>query len=113
MYFLLPTVTPLDVVKIRLQSQQQPFRRGSCFIYHNGLMDHLCVCSYCTANGNGKPATAQMLAQRLASCPVAPNRLQPWYNKSGHFNGTMVCSKLFAYQIVFLFYMIKCKIIFF
>ncbi|XP_032806874.1 mitochondrial glutathione transporter SLC25A40 [Petromyzon marinus] len=43
-------VTPLDVVKIRLQAQQTPFYKGKCFVYCNGLMDHLCVCM----NGNSK-----------------------------------------------------------
>jgi len=39
-------VTPLDVVKIRMQSQKS---NRKCFLYCNGLMDHMC---YCT-NGNG------------------------------------------------------------
>ncbi|XP_068091626.1 mitochondrial glutathione transporter SLC25A40 [Hyperolius riggenbachi] len=43
-------VTPLDVVKIRLQAQSKPFTKGKCFVYCNGLMDHLCVCM----NGNSK-----------------------------------------------------------
>ncbi|XP_069504485.1 mitochondrial glutathione transporter SLC25A40 isoform X2 [Ambystoma mexicanum] len=43
-------VTPLDVIKIRLQAQVQPFTKGKCFVYCNGLMDHLCVCD----NGNSK-----------------------------------------------------------
>uniref|UniRef100_A0A672UJ99 Mitochondrial glutathione transporter SLC25A39 n=1 Tax=Strigops habroptila TaxID=2489341 RepID=A0A672UJ99_STRHB len=42
-------VTPLDVVKIRLQAQRTPFSKGKCFLYCNGLMDHLYVCQ----NGNG------------------------------------------------------------
>lgn len=37
---------------------------GKCFVYCNGLMDHLCVCE----NGNSKA----------------------WYKASGHFNGTLV-----------------------
>ncbi|XP_075631544.1 mitochondrial glutathione transporter SLC25A39 isoform X3 [Balearica regulorum gibbericeps] len=41
-------VTPLDVVKIRLQAQRTPFSKGKCFLYCNGLMDHLYVCQ----NGN-------------------------------------------------------------
>ncbi|KAM9308065.1 mitochondrial glutathione transporter SLC25A40 [Gastrophryne carolinensis] len=43
-------VTPLDVVKIRLQAQSKPFTKGNCFVYCNGLMDHLCVCT----NGSSK-----------------------------------------------------------
>ncbi|XP_061633416.1 probable mitochondrial glutathione transporter SLC25A40 isoform X1 [Phyllopteryx taeniolatus] len=54
-------VTPLDVVKIRLQAQKNPFPKGKCFVYCNGLMDHICVCM----NGN-----------------------KAWYKAPGHFNGT-------------------------
>ncbi|KAM9851549.1 LOW QUALITY PROTEIN: mitochondrial glutathione transporter SLC25A40 [Aulostomus maculatus] len=88
-------VTPLDVVKIRLQAQKNPFPKGimntmytgpvlvvlfvclvfntlimcfhcflgKCFIYCNGLMDHMCVCE----NGNSKA----------------------WYKAPGHFSGTL------------------------
>ncbi|KAG8446955.1 hypothetical protein GDO86_014409 [Hymenochirus boettgeri] len=59
-------VTPLDVVKIRLQSQKKPISkvlyakslpwalpvrhpRWRCFLYCNGLMDHLFVCQHATA----------------------------------------------------------------
>nr|XP_033787122.1 solute carrier family 25 member 40 isoform X1 [Geotrypetes seraphini]XP_033787123.1 solute carrier family 25 member 40 isoform X1 [Geotrypetes seraphini]XP_033787124.1 solute carrier family 25 member 40 isoform X1 [Geotrypetes seraphini]XP_033787125.1 solute carrier family 25 member 40 isoform X1 [Geotrypetes seraphini]XP_033787126.1 solute carrier family 25 member 40 isoform X1 [Geotrypetes seraphini]XP_033787128.1 solute carrier family 25 member 40 isoform X1 [Geotrypetes seraphini]XP_03 len=56
-------VTPLDVVKIRLQAQSNPFSKGKCFMYCNGLMDHVCVCE----NGNSKA----------------------WYKVSGHFKGTL------------------------
>jgi solute carrier family 25 protein 39/40 len=37
-------MTPLDVVKIRLQSQNRVMHKGDCFVYRNGLMDHLCTC---------------------------------------------------------------------
>lgn len=62
-------VTPLDVVKIRLQAQKKPnaFARGNCFLYCNGLMDHLCACI------NGQT--------------VSPS--QTWYRKPGHFSGTL------------------------
>ncbi|KAJ8004970.1 hypothetical protein DPEC_G00141800 [Dallia pectoralis] len=56
-------VTPLDVVKIRLQAQKSPFPKGKCFVYCNGLMDHICVCT----NGNSKA----------------------WYKAPGHFNSTL------------------------
>ncbi|XP_054415539.1 probable mitochondrial glutathione transporter SLC25A40 isoform X3 [Pongo abelii] len=56
-------VTPLDVVKIRLQAQNNPFRKGKCFVYSNGLMDHLCVCE------------------------EGGNKL--WYKKPGNFQGTL------------------------
>lgn len=56
-------VTPLDVVKIRLQAQSNPFPKGKCFVYCNGLMDHICVCE----NGNSRA----------------------WYKASSHFSGTV------------------------
>ncbi|KAK6490779.1 solute carrier family 25 member 40 [Huso huso] len=56
-------VTPLDVVKIRLQAQSSPFSKGKCFVYCNGLMDHICVCE----NGNTKA----------------------WYKAPGQFRGTL------------------------
>uniref|UniRef100_A0A8C7YFS5 Mitochondrial glutathione transporter SLC25A39 n=1 Tax=Oryzias sinensis TaxID=183150 RepID=A0A8C7YFS5_9TELE len=57
-------VTPLDVVKIRLQAQQTPFHQGKCFLYCNGLMDHIYVC------------------QNGTSCST-------WYKKPTHFSGTL------------------------
>lgn len=61
-------MTPFDVVKIRLQSQAKPsaFTKGHCFVYCNGLMDHLCEC------GNGQTSLSQ------------------WYKRPSHFNGTLV-----------------------
>ncbi|XP_078042984.1 mitochondrial glutathione transporter SLC25A40 isoform X2 [Augochlora pura] len=56
-------VTPLDVVKIRLQAQQKAMLSNKCFLYCNGLMDHLCPCP----NGKG---------------PV-------WARGNGKFNGTI------------------------
>lgn len=56
-------VTPLDVVKIRLQAQHQQLPLvNKCYIYCNGLMDHLCN-----------------------TCPLE------WYKKK-QFNGTLVSS---------------------
>ncbi|XP_052375100.1 probable mitochondrial glutathione transporter SLC25A39 isoform X2 [Oncorhynchus keta] len=57
-------VTPLDVVKIRLQAQQTPFYQGKCFLYCNGLMDHIYVCQY------GSSCTS-------------------WYKTPTHFSGTL------------------------
>uniref|UniRef100_H3BZ25 Mitochondrial glutathione transporter SLC25A39 n=1 Tax=Tetraodon nigroviridis TaxID=99883 RepID=H3BZ25_TETNG len=57
-------VTPLDVVKIRLQAQQAPFYKGKCFLYCNGLLDHIYVC------------------QKGTSC-------SRWYNTQTHFTGTL------------------------
>ncbi|XP_061397724.1 probable mitochondrial glutathione transporter SLC25A40 [Musca vetustissima] len=36
-------MTPLDVIKTRLQAQQAKMS-NKCFLYCNGLMDHLCPC---------------------------------------------------------------------
>ncbi|KAJ8364641.1 hypothetical protein SKAU_G00134720 [Synaphobranchus kaupii] len=74
-------VTPLDVVKIRLQAQRSPFYQAlavdsepwsnvirpskwKCFLYCNGLMDHLYVC------------------QNGTSC-------SSWYKTPTHFSGTL------------------------
>ncbi|XP_022527803.1 probable mitochondrial glutathione transporter SLC25A39 isoform X1 [Astyanax mexicanus] len=74
-------VTPLDVVKIRLQAQQSPFyhalpaesrswrgmvrpSKWKCFLYCNGLMDHIYVC------------------QNMTTCST-------WYKTPTHFSGTM------------------------
>lgn len=56
-------VTPLDVVKIRLQAQQKAMLSNKCFLYCNGLMDHLCPC----LNGRGPE----------------------WAKANGKFNGTV------------------------
>uniref|UniRef100_A0A6A7FT82 Solute carrier family 25 member 40-like isoform X2 n=1 Tax=Hirondellea gigas TaxID=1518452 RepID=A0A6A7FT82_9CRUS len=37
-------MTPLDVVKVRLQAQQRLQLNRRCFLYCNGLMDHICSC---------------------------------------------------------------------
>ncbi|CAF1631849.1 unnamed protein product [Adineta ricciae] len=59
-------MTPFDVVRIRLQSQQHPFSKGDCFVFRNGLGDHICTCF------NGKETV-------------------PWYNRSipGKYSGTI------------------------
>ncbi|KRT83660.1 mitochondrial carrier protein [Oryctes borbonicus] len=53
-------VTPLDVVKIRLQAQKKS--TAKCYLYCNGLMDHFC------------------------DCDVQRNN---WINRPGQFNGTL------------------------
>ncbi|GFS27695.1 solute carrier family 25 member 40 [Elysia marginata] len=59
-------MTPMDVVKIRLQAQAKPaaFSKGHCFLYCNGLMDHLCTCV------NGITPSSQ------------------WYKRPSQFKGT-------------------------
>ncbi|NXA71850.1 S2540 protein, partial [Thryothorus ludovicianus] len=67
-------VTPLDVVKTRLQAQSSPFHKaltiflytillGKCFVCSNGLMDHVYACE----NGDSKT----------------------WCKKPGPFKGTL------------------------
>ncbi|XP_052252798.1 probable mitochondrial glutathione transporter SLC25A40 isoform X2 [Dreissena polymorpha] len=71
-------VTPLDVVKIRLQAQQKPqaFTKGHCYNYCNGLMDHTCVC----INGND--------AIKMPTFQLKQHLKQQWYKRPGNFNGT-------------------------
>jgi len=63
-------VTPLDVVKIRLQVQQNTMPSHRCFIYCNGLMDHCIIC----VNGSVRSVGTLLKEQ--------------WYKRPGHFNGT-------------------------
>ncbi|KAK4882894.1 hypothetical protein RN001_006213 [Aquatica leii] len=57
-------VTPLDVVKIRLQTQQKHIQKSKCFLYCNGLMDHFCPCE--------------------------PGKFKnEWFQRPGHFTGTI------------------------
>jgi solute carrier family 25 protein 39/40 len=67
-------MTPLDVVKIRLQSQDM--LRSKCFLYSNGITDHLCP----RVNGD-PPLIAPHTAQDICNCK--------WYNRPKYFNGTM------------------------
>uniref|UniRef100_A0A915DSA8 Solute carrier family 25 member 40 n=1 Tax=Ditylenchus dipsaci TaxID=166011 RepID=A0A915DSA8_9BILA len=64
-------VTPMDVVKIRLQQQIRPLAPGQCFLYSNGLMDHICL--------NCEEAAS--IKNNAAKCE--------WFNRPGHFTGTV------------------------
>lgn len=68
-------MTPLDVVKIRLQAQSMVFGK-KCFLYSNGIMDHLCP----RINGD-PPLIALHSAEEICNCK--------WYNRPKYFNGTM------------------------
>ncbi|CAF2112181.1 unnamed protein product [Rotaria magnacalcarata] len=59
-------MTPFDVVRIRLQSQHHQLAKGDCFVFRNGLGDHMCTCF------NGHETV-------------------PWYNRSipGKYSGTL------------------------
>lgn len=75
--------TPLDVVKIRLQAQQKNFYRNKCFLYCNGLMEHLCYC----VNGQG---AGHIHKPNGATIYIDPRDIK-WYKRPipGHFNGTL------------------------
>jgi len=57
-------MTPLDVVKVRMQAQQQPLRTARCHLYCNGLMDHICS-STCPGY------TQRQWFSRQAAAPIA------------------------------------------
>jgi len=68
-------MTPLDVVKIRLQTQDRVMTR-KCFLYSNGIMDHICP------KTNGDPPTRALhTAEEICNCK--------WYNRPKYFNGTL------------------------
>jgi len=70
-------MTPLDVVKIRLQAQERLYSK-KCFLYSNGLMDHLCP------RTNGDPPSRAMhtaqVSMEICDCK--------WFNRPKYFNGT-------------------------
>ena len=71
-------MTPLDVVKIRLQAQDMVFER-KCFLYSNGIMDHL----YARVNGDPHhwhDNIATHTKEEICDCK--------WYNRPKYFNGT-------------------------
>ena len=67
-------MTPLDVVKIRLQAQDRMLSK-KCFLYSNGIMDHLCL------RTNGEPPIALHTSEEICNCK--------WYNRPKYFNGTL------------------------
>lgn len=78
-WLLLIAVTPLDVIKTRLQAQQSALLSNKCFLYCNGLMDHICPCGPNTPT----PTAAS-----------AFNKLSPTSaSSSSHFTGTIVSRK--------------------
>ncbi|RWS11838.1 solute carrier family 25 member 40-like protein [Dinothrombium tinctorium] len=74
-------VTPLDVVKIRIQAQQKEFLKNKCFLYCNGLMDHIC---YCNGNGNGANGM-----QKTYPPSALDLRSSKWFKRPVYFRGTM------------------------
>lgn len=78
-FFIL--VTPLDVVKIRMQAQTKGFVKGQCFLYCNGLMDHVCTC----LNGNGTIGSQGRLWQRLPNEQISGMLVS--HNNDSYTNG--------------------------
>lgn len=83
---VLTTVTPLDVVKIRLQSQQKEFMKNKCYLYCNGLMEHIC---YCPASNVDSPQSPAKPGHTFGSVRSVLDR-NPMFEKNRHFNGTLV-----------------------
>lgn len=48
-------MTPLDVIKTRLQIQQKNMLSSKCYLYCNGLMDHICPCNGVTTSAAKNP----------------------------------------------------------
>ncbi|KAF0293272.1 Solute carrier family 25 member 40 [Amphibalanus amphitrite] len=69
------TMTPLDVVKIRMQAQQRARSAQRCFLYCNGLMDHLCICV------NGQSGGAASGCGPAAACRAAEPAATSWYRR--------------------------------
>jgi solute carrier family 25 protein 39/40 len=67
-------MTPLDVVKIRLQAQDRALSK-KCFLYSNGIMDHVLW------KTNGESPVALHTAKEICNCK--------WYNRPKYFNGTL------------------------
>lgn len=83
-YYVL--VTPLDVVKIRIQAREKEFIRNKCFLYCNGLMDHICTCN---GNGNSEAASVQMTQSERVK----------WFKRGAPFTGTLVINLSFIHYV--------------
>lgn len=88
-------VTPLDVVKIRLQSQQKEFMRSKCYLYCNGLMEHICYCPANCINTSNNSNTSYGKTNHnsyhgLSSAAIHRNYLNEHFlQRNKHFNGTL------------------------
>ncbi|XP_029343710.1 solute carrier family 25 member 40-like [Acyrthosiphon pisum] len=73
-------VTPLDVIKVRMQAESRITNKHKCFVYSNGLMDHICPCN--------------TLKKKTSDSPYYRN--VQWYNRPIKFNGTLEAFKQIA-----------------
>ena len=80
-------VTPLDVVKIRLQSQQKEFMKNKCYLYCNGLMEHIC---YCPANNVKSPQSSTKTSGDTFGGVRSSFNRSPLFEQNRHFTGTLV-----------------------
>lgn len=73
-------MTPLDVAKVRLQAQTKAAKRPrQCFVYSNGLMDH--ICTFCQPH---QPSASASTSKSALSCE--------WYGRPPQpspFKGTL------------------------
>jgi len=58
-----------------MQAQSRITNKHKCFVYSNGLMDHICPCS-------------NTLKKKTSDKPYYKN--VQWYNRPIKFNGTLV-----------------------
>ncbi|XP_034119384.1 probable mitochondrial glutathione transporter SLC25A40 isoform X2 [Drosophila albomicans] len=77
-------MTPLDVIKTRLQAQQSAMLSNKCFLYCNGLMDHICPCG-----PNTPTPTAASAAAAASSSQNAFSKLSAPASSTSHFTGTI------------------------
>ncbi|XP_032296341.1 solute carrier family 25 protein Shawn [Drosophila virilis] len=71
-------MTPLDVIKPRLQAQPSALLSNKCFLYCNGLMDHICPCG-----PNTPPPTSSHAFTKLSPASASSS------SSSSHFTGTI------------------------
>lgn len=89
-------VTPLDVVKIRLQAQQKDFMKNKCFVYCNGLMDHVCYCynghakgNICQIHGNHNFKNVHSYHSISVKHLTDQQIKDLWYRRPAYFEGTL------------------------
>ena len=83
------SVTPFDVVKVRLQMQKRSkIQQPKCFIYCNGLMDHVCKVHGVMCPNHPMSTAACADAACTNGAATASAAVREWYARPGHFNGT-------------------------
>jgi solute carrier family 25 protein 39/40 len=81
-------VTPFDVVKIRLQAQTKEFNAHKCFLYCNGITEHLCECGITLDDAKKFNTHSGLMGHnRLFQ---SQQSTAEWFRRPSHFNGTYV-----------------------